>query len=64
MKLSALTFKQMFDGYNNHVEEGTTVSFCMNGFCIQDSMGLDLKVRESLFSSVFNLKKDESVTKV
>ncbi|KAJ4867401.1 gamma-irradiation and mitomycin c induced 1 [Raphanus sativus] len=35
---------EMFDGYNNHVEEGTTVSFCMNGFCIQDSMGLDLKV--------------------
>ncbi|KAJ0248647.1 hypothetical protein HA466_0157180 [Hirschfeldia incana] len=35
---------EMFDGYNNHVEEGTDVSFCMNGFCILDSRGLDQKV--------------------
>ncbi|KAF8089966.1 hypothetical protein N665_0493s0022 [Sinapis alba] len=34
----------MFDGYNNHVAEGTDVSMCMNGFCIPDSVGLNLKV--------------------
>ncbi|KAL0845609.1 hypothetical protein Bca101_018855 [Brassica carinata] len=35
---------ELFDEYNNHVAQGTDVSICMKGFCIQDSMGLDLKV--------------------
>ncbi|CAH8342528.1 unnamed protein product [Eruca vesicaria subsp. sativa] len=35
---------EMFDGYNNHVAEGTDVSLCLNGFFIQDSVSLNLKV--------------------
>jgi len=37
---------QVFDGYNNHVAEGTNVLICIEGYCINDSMGLNQKVRE------------------
>ncbi|XP_019083924.1 PREDICTED: uncharacterized protein LOC104706733 isoform X4 [Camelina sativa] len=35
---------EVFDGYNNHVAEGTNVLICTEGYCIKDSMGLHRKV--------------------
>ncbi|XP_023635760.1 uncharacterized protein LOC17884597 [Capsella rubella] len=35
---------EVFDGYNNHVAEGTNVLICTEGYCIKDSMGLNRKV--------------------
>ncbi|XP_019097222.1 PREDICTED: uncharacterized protein LOC104770816 isoform X1 [Camelina sativa] len=35
---------EVFDGYNNHVAEGTNVQICTEGYCIKDSMGLNQKV--------------------
>ncbi|VYS67775.1 unnamed protein product [Arabidopsis thaliana] len=35
---------EVFDGYNNHVAEGTNVLICIEGYFINDSMGLNQKV--------------------
>ncbi|XP_020875877.1 uncharacterized protein LOC9310249 [Arabidopsis lyrata subsp. lyrata] len=35
---------EVFDGYNNHVAEGTNVLICIEGYCIKDPMGFNRKV--------------------
>lgn len=59
-KLNTLNFMQMFDKYNNHVAEGTNVLVCTDGLCIQDSLGLNRKVREA-YLSTFSLKENRPI---
>lgn len=39
-----ITFMQMFDGFNNHIAEGTSVLINTEGYCIEDWMGVNRKV--------------------
>lgn len=52
-----LIFMQMFDGYNNHAAEGANVVICLDGYRIQDSVGLNRKVREPSSLSIISIKR-------
>lgn len=39
-----IIFMQLFDGYNNHVAEGTDVLIHIDGYRIEDWMGINRKV--------------------